>query len=77
MLDICPNCKVRLELVERKRVFNFKNPGQIPIDCSVYECPKCGEEYLDEEQSRSAAKKLDEALKKERKVKVSSGSILV
>jgi len=65
LFDICPNCKVKLELVKKKRVFNFKNLGQIPIECNLYECPKCGEEYLDEKQSLFVAKSLDEALKKE------------
>lgn len=77
MLDACPMCKVKLKLVKKKRVFNFENPGQIPIECSLYECPKCGEEFLDEKQSLSVARELDKAIKKEKKVKVPTGSILV
>lgn len=77
MLDVCPNCGVKLELVKKKRVFNFDNPGKIPIDCTLYECPKCGEEFLDEKQSLDVVKKLDKAMKAERKIKVPAGSILV
>ena len=77
LLDTCPNCKVKLVLVKRKRVFNFENPGQIRIECSLYKCPKCGDEYLDEKQSLLVAESLDKALKKDKKVKIPSGSILV
>jgi len=77
MLDICPICKVKLKLVKKKRVFNFNNPGQIPLQCNLYECPKCGEEFLDERQSLFVSKQLDKAIKKKKKVKVPAGSILV
>jgi len=77
MLDVCPNCKVKLKLVEKKKVFNFNNPGQIPIKYSLYECTKCREEFLDEKQSLFVSKQLDKAIKSEKKVKVPSGSILI
>jgi YgiT-type zinc finger domain-containing protein len=77
MLDVCPVCKVKLKLVKKKRVFNFDNPGQIPIESDMYECPKCGEEFLDEKQSLSVSRKLDRAIEDERKVKAPAGSILV
>lgn len=77
MLDMCPICKIKLKLAKKKRVFNFDNPGQIPVVCSIYKCPKCGEEFLDERQSLSVARKLDKAIEREKKVKVPAGSILV
>ncbi|MFH1623338.1 MAG: hypothetical protein ABIA12_02360 [Candidatus Aenigmatarchaeota archaeon] len=77
MLKNCPACKAGLKPVTKRKVFNFRNPGQVPIVCAVYECPKCGEEYMDEEQSLAAARQLDDALKSERKVRIKPGSILV
>lgn len=77
MLGICPICKVKLKLVKKKRVFNLNNPGQIPIECNLYECPKCGEEFLDERQSLFVSRELDKTIKKKNRVKVPSGSVLV
>jgi uncharacterized protein with PIN domain len=73
----CPDCKINLELVKKKKVFDLNNHGKIAIECESYDCSRCGQEFFDEEQSLFVAKELDKALKEERKIEIKSGSILV
>lgn len=77
VLKNCPACKAELKLVTKRKVFNFSNPGQIPLVCVMYECTKCGEDFMDEDQSLIVSKELDSALKAELKVRIKSGSIIV
>jgi len=78
VLDKCAFCGGKLKTVNKKRVFDVgDNPGKIIVKCEFYECRKCGEGFYDEEQSAILAKRLDDALKREKRILVPSGSILI
>ncbi len=60
MAIICPVCEEgKLKKVKKKTLLEFKNLGQVVIEAKMQECNVCRENFLDERESPSFAKKVD------------------
>ena len=81
MVTICPICEEgKLKEVKKKTLLEFKNPGQVVIEAKMQECNVCGENFLDEKESPSFAKKADKLYKSRntaKKIEVKEGDILL
>lgn len=80
MIKKCPICTGNIKVVKKKIVLSLPNPGELVIEATCGECQKCGEEFLDEKQSETFAKKVDENIKKikdKKPIHVPSGSIII
>jgi len=57
---ICGNKSVALRRGKELR-YELKNPGKVAVRADVYECERCGEDYLDEENMKKVAVEIDKA----------------
>ena len=60
---VCGNKSISLRK-NKELTYEFKNPGKVKICTDVYECDRCGEDYLGEKSMVKVAAELDKQRKK-------------
>jgi len=78
---ICPICEEgKLIETTKKILLEFKNPGNLVVGTKLLQCNNCGEDFLNEDQSKTFSKKADklhDSMEYSRKLKIKEGDLLL